>query len=204
MIEKILTFLRLTLSCQSGRRIAALAWSIALAASTPAVVAGSASWAHQEGAVASNGAVNVKSLAGGTYAATQNPTGAIAKVNQVAATQPPTVVIQATNGGSYVMASTLTRYMGNLGGVAGATAKCVAEFGSGWRFAWTGLRTILPQGPAFQSTWIQDSAATATCQNWTSSSGSDTGTGTNSMTAGASNLYNFSCNSLMPITCVSF
>lgn len=42
--------------------------------------------------------MNVKSFAGGTYAATQNPTGAVAKVNQVAATQPPTVIIQATGG----------------------------------------------------------------------------------------------------------
>ena len=41
----------------------------------------------------------MKSLSGGAYAATQNPTGAVAKVNQVAATQPPTVVIQATSSG---------------------------------------------------------------------------------------------------------
>ena len=38
----------------------------------------------------------MKSLAGGSYSATQNPTGAVAKSNQNAATQPPTVVIQAT------------------------------------------------------------------------------------------------------------
>ena len=41
----------------------------------------------------------VKSLVGGTYAATQNPTGAIVKASQNAATQPPTVIIQATGGG---------------------------------------------------------------------------------------------------------
>ena len=92
MIEKILTFLRLTLSCQSGRSAAGLALAIA---AVPAV-AGSASWAHQAGSLSSNGAVTVKSLAGGSYAATQNPTGAVAKANQVASTQPPTVIIQAT------------------------------------------------------------------------------------------------------------
>ena len=41
----------------------------------------------------------MKSLAGGSYAATQNPTGAVAKASQNAATQPPTVIIQATSSG---------------------------------------------------------------------------------------------------------
>ncbi len=99
MIEKFLTILRLTLSCQSGRTFGALAASIALAALPPAAVAGSASWAHQAGALQSNGAVTVKSLSGGSYAGTQNPTGAVAKANQNAATQPPTVIIQATSSG---------------------------------------------------------------------------------------------------------
>ena len=39
----------------------------------------------------------MRSLSGGAYAATQNPTGAVAKANQNAATQPPTVVVQATS-----------------------------------------------------------------------------------------------------------
>lgn len=85
--------------CQSGRSIGTLAASIALVAGTPACVAASASWAHQAGSVSSNGAVTVRSLSGGTYSATQNPTGAVAKANQVAATQPPTVIIQATGSG---------------------------------------------------------------------------------------------------------
>ena len=67
-----------------------------LAGSAPAARAGNASWAHQAGSLSSNGSVTVKSLTGGTYAATQNPTGAVAKANQTAATQPPTVIIQAT------------------------------------------------------------------------------------------------------------
>ena len=67
-----------------------------LAGSAPAAVAGSTSWAHQAGSLSSNGSVTVKSIAGGSYSATQNPSGAIAKANQVAATQPPTVIVQAT------------------------------------------------------------------------------------------------------------
>ena len=73
---------------------------MALAIAAVPAVAGSASWAHHAGSLSSNGAVTVKSLAGGSYAATQNPSGAIAKTNQVAATQPATVIIQATSGGN--------------------------------------------------------------------------------------------------------
>jgi len=62
-------------------------------------VAGPVDWAHQNGSVQSNGAVTVKSLSGGSYSATGNPSGAVAKANQNAATQPPTVVIQATSAG---------------------------------------------------------------------------------------------------------
>lgn len=40
--------------------------------------------------------MTVKSLSGGSYTATQNPPGAVAKSNQNAATQPPTVIVQAT------------------------------------------------------------------------------------------------------------
>ncbi|CAN7751142.1 hypothetical protein LJR269_006626 [Duganella sp. LjRoot269] len=54
-------------------------------------------WAHQAPGFQSNGAVTVKSLAGGAYGGTQNPTGAVAKANQSAVTQPPTVIIQATS-----------------------------------------------------------------------------------------------------------
>ena len=68
-----------------------------LAGSAPAARAGNASWAHQAGSLSSNGSVTVKSLTGGATAATQNPTGAIAKGSQNAATQPPTVIIQATS-----------------------------------------------------------------------------------------------------------
>ena len=80
------------LGCQSGRSAAGLAFASVM---SPAV-AGSASWAHQAGSLSSNGSVTVKSLAGGSYAAAQNPTGAVAKASQNAATQPPTVIVQAT------------------------------------------------------------------------------------------------------------
>jgi len=70
-----------------------------MAIMTPAG-AGPTGWAHQAAGFQSNGAVSVKSLAGGSYAGTQNPSGAVAKGNQNAATQAPTVIIQATNGGA--------------------------------------------------------------------------------------------------------
>ncbi len=54
-------------------------------------------WTWEAGKQTSNGQIIVKSLSGSTtYSATQNPTGAVAKTNQNAVTQPPTVIIQAT------------------------------------------------------------------------------------------------------------
>ena len=61
--------------------------------------AGPVSWAHQNGSLQSNGSITVKSLVGGSYSGTTNPTGAVAKANQSAVTQPPTVIIQATSSG---------------------------------------------------------------------------------------------------------
>ena len=87
------------MACQSGRSAAGLASALAIAAA-PASLAGPTGWAHQAAGFQSNGAVTVKSLAGGSYSGTQNPTGAVAKANQSAATQAPTVIIQATSGGA--------------------------------------------------------------------------------------------------------
>ena len=54
-------------------------------------------WAWEAGKQSSNGAVTVKSISGSSsYTGVQNPTGAVAKINQTAVTQPPTVVVQAT------------------------------------------------------------------------------------------------------------
>lgn len=60
-------------------------------------------WAHQSVAFQNNGAISVKSLSGGAYHGTENPTGALARANQSAVTQPPTVIIQAT-GATYIQA----------------------------------------------------------------------------------------------------
>lgn len=89
--------------CQSGRSIGALACLLVIAASSSSAASGPTGWAHKAAGFQSNGAVIVKSLAGGSYAGTQNPTGAVAKANQIASTQPPTVIIQAT-ANSYVQA----------------------------------------------------------------------------------------------------
>lgn len=74
-----------------------LGCAVALAlALTKLAVAAQPGWAHQASGFQSNGQVMVKSLSGASYSATQNPMGAVAKANQNAATQPPTVIIQAT------------------------------------------------------------------------------------------------------------
>jgi len=57
-------------------------------------------WTWEAGKQTNNGAITIKSTNGSTtYSGTQNPTGAVAKTNQSAVTQPPTVIIQATSGG---------------------------------------------------------------------------------------------------------
>ncbi len=141
-----------------------------LAVVAPIAVAGSASWAHQDGSLQSNGAVTVKSLSGGSYTSTQNPSGAIAKANQNAATQPPTVIIQATGSSSYMVAATRLRYNGNLGGVAGGTAKCVIEFGTGWRFAGIGHLYALASAVGTVNAWVDDPNGQS-CNSWTDSGG---------------------------------
>lgn len=56
-------------------------------------------WTWEAGKQTNNGAITVKSVTGaGSYSTTQNPTGAIAKLNQNAVIQPPTIVVQATSG----------------------------------------------------------------------------------------------------------
>jgi hypothetical protein len=59
-------------------------------------------WTWEAGKQTNNGSIVVKSVSGSTtYNVTQNPTGAVAKTNQSASTQPPTVIIQATGGGTF-------------------------------------------------------------------------------------------------------
>lgn len=93
-----------------------LAGLLAIAA-TARAAAGPTGWAHQAAGFQSNGAVTVKSLAGGSYAGTQNPTGAVAKANQNAVTQAPTVIIQATSGStfSYTTDCYIIEFVGHTG-----------------------------------------------------------------------------------------
>ena len=137
------------LACQSGRTVGALGAlgaSIAFGVLTPAAVAGNASWAHQEGMVASNGAVTVKSLSGGSTAGTQNPTGAVAKANQTAATQPPTVIIQATG-------SAVPQCVTKL--VSGTTRPAVPACGSGYTQVWS------DQSASTSGGWYIDTCSTS-------------------------------------------
>lgn len=101
--------------------------------------AGPVNWAHQAGAVQSNGAVVVKSLNGGSYGGIGNPTGAVAKGNQNASTQPPTVIIQAT-GSQYVEAVPLLVISTN------ASIPAIPECPSGYSsvFARTGSGSLSP------------------------------------------------------------
>jgi hypothetical protein len=72
------------------------AWFLAIVLASANSMAAPPTWTHQNGSMTSNGAITVKSLSGGSYAGTQNPSGAVAKSNQNAVTQPPTVIVQAT------------------------------------------------------------------------------------------------------------
>ena len=66
----------------------------------PAFAGPGPAWAWDASKITNNGSVQIQSTNGSsTYNAVQNPTGAVAKTNQSALTQPPTVIIQATSGG---------------------------------------------------------------------------------------------------------
>ncbi len=140
-------------------------------------------WTWEAGKQTNNGSITVKSVSGGaTYSGTQNPTGAVARTNQSAVTQPPTVILQATGGsGGINMGVTRTMYTGNLGGFAGADAKCVAAFGTGWRFA--SLMDVLGSmggistsaiGMNSNGPWVQYQSGYS-CGNWTAGDGGSTG-----------------------------
>lgn len=75
----------------------------------------------------------MKSLSGGSYAGTQNPTGVIAKVNQNAAKQGPTVIIQAT-GSTYVEALPLLV----------ANSQIVPACPTGYTSAWSASYPAMP------------------------------------------------------------
>jgi hypothetical protein len=100
--------------------------------------AGQVNWAHQSGSVQANGSVTVKSLSSGSFAATSNPEGAVVKANQNAATQPPTIVIQATTGNFFnygtdcfiLTATNSAKYLG-VGKLSGLSFTGIASPNSG-------------------------------------------------------------------------
>jgi hypothetical protein len=192
----------LTLSCQSGVKHAFAAAAVAIAfAALPA--AAQPGWAHKGPDFNINGAITLQTRGGDSVTATQNPVGAVAKANQSAATQPPTVIIQATASSTPILMMTAVTYTGNLGGVAGADAKCVAEFGASWKFAEIGKLQVgvAPTGEVLA--WIHD-AASNSCQGWTSSSG----TYTNRMFKGGNSSSwastTSSCNVTARLACINF
>jgi hypothetical protein len=87
-------------------------------------------WAQAAGKITNNGSISVKSASGaGTYNAVRNPIGAVAKTNQSAVTQPPTVIVQATSGGYSEMTPLLA--VGN-NGVYPAYPTCPAGYTAVW------------------------------------------------------------------------
>ena len=173
--------------------------------------AGPVQWTWEAGRQTSNGSITVKSLSGGTtYSGTQNPTGAVAKTNQNAVTQPPTVIIQATGGaGGACLGTTRVTYAGNLGGLTGADAKCAADFGTGWRFAtvWEmvsciGMPATASAAPAL---WVHSPAGN-NCSNWTSNdSGQSTYSGVRFGSGGYYGVLDFigaNCGQNYSLACV--
>jgi len=100
--------------------------------------------------------VTVKSLAGGSYAGTQNPTGAVAKANQNAATQAPTVIIQATSAANSQMIPLL--------GITSTPPSCPVGYHSVWSASSTSSGCTFPPvfniaGSRFSFTVMQNSGA---------------------------------------------
>jgi hypothetical protein len=124
--------------CQSDRKLPARAAAALAALLAAPTIAGPVNWAHQATGFQSNGAVTVKSLAGGSYSSTQNPTGAVAKANQNSSTQPPTVIIQAT-GSSY--AQTIPLIAGSFSGssTVPAVPTCPSGYNSVFSTSGSGL-----------------------------------------------------------------
>ncbi|WP_323011478.1 hypothetical protein [Castellaniella sp.] len=74
-----------------------VATAVALIVAVPAVAK---NWMWETGQQSINGSITVRSTNGGaSQNVVQNPTGAVAKVDQSAVTQPPTIIVQQTGGG---------------------------------------------------------------------------------------------------------
>jgi hypothetical protein len=160
---------------QSGRKIRAAAIAAASTLACLPAAAGQVDWAHQNGRLQSNGAVSVRSVSGTNYTATQNPSGAVAKATQSAATQPATIVVQATSGGYAEIIPFLTTGTTNLptcpSGYSRIFSATSASFGftpsifnaAGSRFSLAGFN-IPSNGNTFYG-WLIDSVPTAPPQN---------------------------------------
>lgn len=80
------------------------ALAAALLVLTTAAHAAPPQWTWEAGKQANNGAITLKSVSGATtYSGTQNPTGTAANTNQIAVTQPPTVIIQGSDTNRWSM-----------------------------------------------------------------------------------------------------
>ncbi len=192
------------------KRVLLIAMLLSFAQS--AAAAGPAQWTWEAGKQRNDGSITIKSVSGGsTYSGTQNPTGAVARTNQNAVTQPPTVIIQATGGGvTGIVSITRSAFNGGLGGRAGADAKCEAAFGAGWRFATLidvagGARpSVLLSG--YPNPWVDYamSSTTQNCNSWTSGDSSSEGS---VLGTGGAPIYwttegGKGCNGPRPLTCV--
>lgn len=92
------------------------ATAVALIVALPAVAS---NWMWETGQQSINGSITVRSSnGGGSQNVVQNPTGAVAKVDQSAVTQPPTIIVQQTGGGDcylvfFNVGAALKMLMGN-------------------------------------------------------------------------------------------
>ncbi len=104
---------------------------------------------------------------------------------------------------------TSTRYNGNLGGLAGADAKCAAEFGPSFQFARNtsyiaAARMMMELGSGFYYSWVgltPDSGST--CGNWLSSASDYIGNVATTSYNGSEviSFSNRDCNTMLPLWC---
>lgn len=117
------------------------------------------------------------------------------------------------SGGGYVCGTTRARYQGNLGGLAGADAKCAADYGTGWRMATPGnLAGGLGYGVSIYSAsgW-HHRPGSFNCSDWSVNTAQVAGhtgyTGCNYSGNTCGNVGSSSqdyCSSYYPILCCNF
>ena len=116
-----------------------------------------------------------------------------------------TAVAAATSGvGGPVCGLTRSVFTGNLGGWSGADAKCVADFGSGWRFATAGNISGgigVPGEVGWGSVYRYGS--NGQCVDWTNGTASYNGTRIGA-TSGVLGVASVSCGDQNPVWCCNF